>query len=194
MGINGEEFLYALDRSNAVLAGSFPLQCLLGERYDGSDIDVFVYEHPKRDAWGHSESEIQRYVYRNADNKSPEEYIIRGVIGSKKYKIKDAIVNIVRVSEEDLGRFVMNTFDLSICQTVFKKQRLFFHKETLDKRGYVVNPWTKAKDRQSYHVSTKSENNNYYPQDIDKYMREKLSERIAKYTQRGFKISKYKLE
>jgi hypothetical protein len=39
LGIDGEEFATQLLEHKAVMAGSFPLQCVLGETYPESDID-----------------------------------------------------------------------------------------------------------------------------------------------------------
>jgi hypothetical protein len=40
MGINAEEFNTSLIRSKSIIAGSFPLQCLLGELWN-SDVDIY---------------------------------------------------------------------------------------------------------------------------------------------------------
>ena len=58
LGIDGESFCHELMMHKCIMAGSFPLQCLLGEYYENSDIDVFISNSSARknstpDAFNH---------------------------------------------------------------------------------------------------------------------------------------------
>lgn len=49
LGLDGETFCHQLAKFKCLMAGSFPLQCLLGETYENSDIDIFVSHEIKYD-------------------------------------------------------------------------------------------------------------------------------------------------
>lgn len=42
MGIDAKEFVEKMIEGKAIISGSFPLQCILGEEWENSDIDVFL--------------------------------------------------------------------------------------------------------------------------------------------------------
>jgi len=54
-----DEFINKLEQSNAIIAGSFPLQCLLNETYCDSDIDIFFYCFGVEGKW----TPIHEYIY-----------------------------------------------------------------------------------------------------------------------------------
>ena len=171
MGLDGELFCQNLKSNGCLMAGSFPLQCLLGETYKGSDIDVFVARPNvfKTDGKNHDDHQLRKELrnYKGFEqwlnNKyhvkaKPNVYLIRDVICSRKYQITpEACVNIVLVDTKDLEKHILNSFDLSFCQTIFDGEVLKYWDITLKKAGYLSCRYG-LKARQPYHISEKDYN------------------------------------
>ena len=178
IGVDGESFCHEMVKHKCVMAGSFPLQCLLGEYYDDSDIDVFVnnpssinglmctnvteFDHP-----------FSNYICNNYDcYKRADNAYMFDLVYSQKYKIKPkTVINIICVKEHNsnLFEFIENNFDLSCCQTTFDGVKLRYTQATQNKRGYITNFHKKE-------PNTKKDNQDY------------LQKRIEKYRSRGFNI------
>ena len=166
LGLDGEMFCQKIKEAKCLMAGSFPLQCLLGETYKGSDVDIFIARPKvfKTNGNPHDDLNFMAKV-RNFDifeqwlfgryriKSKPNIYLIRDVICSRKYQITpDACVNIVLVDTDNLEKHIKTTFDLSFCQTIFDGEQLKYWEMSLKKVGYVVNK-DNLKERQPHHIS-----------------------------------------
>lgn len=152
MGIDEGPFCQKLVETRCIIAGSFPLQCLLDETYENSDIDVYasvdaengIYDmrllHP-----------FEKWLYKTYKEKhNPSYYIMNDVICSRKYQITEkACINVILVQQGDLEKFVLSDFDLSFCMTIFDGYDLKYDHLTLKKVGYVVN--NQKKDFNAHH-------------------------------------------
>ena len=200
MGIDADTFCKKLVSTGCIIAGSFPLQCLLGEHYYHSDIDVYAHVDTSKC----EKFEVRRFhpfetwlskTYQKKHN--PSYYVIDDVICSRKYQITDkACINVVLVQSKDLEKFVTTNFDLSFCMTIFDGRDLKYDHLTLKKVGYIVNKYG-MKQFKHHHRRVPNddlsllEGSNYqanrpcciYP-DHEQW----LQRRLAKYQSRGFDI------
>lgn len=184
--LNGQELINKMVESGGMMTGSFPLQCLKDEVYEGSDIDIFFSNQE------YDKSKFEQWMYINYGMKSqPATYLIANVISSRKYKITEkATINVVVVktdSQETLKRYIDRNFDLSFCTTKYDGKEFEVTSLTLQGVGYIQT-LGHYKERQPYHhnkvVKKFSHSAHAYYPDIDQI----LPYRINKYTDRGFKI------
>jgi len=205
LGVDGEEFCQKMIEFKCLMAGSFPLQCLLGEFYSDSDIDIFIKrrrsEYTGKDEINlRSFHEFEKWLYHKYGVKSEANiYIIRDVIRSRKTQVTPhAIINVILVDNEDLEKFIMDTFDLSFCRTMFDGFEVKYDEMSLKKVGYISNR-EGLKPYQSFYISEEQYNKKKKSKsfredyDLDKYRvypdpQVKLSQRIEKYKRRGFLI------
>ena len=109
LGIDGFEFCKKIQEYDCLMAGSFPLQCLLGEFYDDSDIDIFIKRKTitkKLEDWSSSYHEFEIWLFESYGVKSmPETYAIRDIISSRKTQVtKLGLVNVILVDTENLEK------------------------------------------------------------------------------------------
>jgi hypothetical protein len=196
-GLNGPEFCQKLVEYQCLMAGSFPLQCLLNESYEDSDIDIFTKKPPMNQYGFNDYCLFEKWIHETYGiGHKCGVYIMHDVICSRKYQINQkTCVNIVLVDTDDLDHFVVNTFDLSFCQTRFDGQKLTFSELDTNKVGYIANR-DGLKKRRHHHISEEvyffhktrwandpAKLNLIYP-DPDVI----LKRRLEKYRQRGFTI------
>lgn len=194
LGVNDvNKLLSILIDNHAVIAGSFPLQCLLGEEYIGSDVDIF-YKLGESVDKGRPEP-LDYFIYKSYNLKGiPESYLINGIIKTRKYKVTDKLhFNLINTLKDPLV-FIKENFDLSFCQTYFDGINMYFRPLTLIKKGFIVS-YPVKKEKKQYHVSkqknkpgSSSDLNNLYPDNIESQITSNLEERIKKYKERGFII------
>lgn len=160
LGIHGEEFCDKLNEHKCLMAGSFPLQCLLGDKYEKSDIDVFIALDPQisDDTINHFPKNQQKFsTWLSHEYKvrcRPVNYTMKNIVSSKKFHInKKACVNIVLVDTIDLHKFILTDFDYTFCQTIFDGQKLQFWPMTIHKIGFLSQNTT-FKEKQPYHLTT----------------------------------------
>ncbi len=164
MGLAGELFLTKMVEAKGLMAGSFPLQCVLDESFDGSDIDIFFSVPAKEILDDHKMdkrkqfNEFETWLYQTYGTKSRSHtYYIRNVLTSRKYQITPKVcINIVKVNRSDLKEFVKTTFDFSFCQTTFDGQNLEYPcpELTLNKVGFMAN-YDALKPKKGHHMTQK---------------------------------------
>lgn len=166
LGLDGETFCRKIYRYECLMAGSFPLQCLLEETYEGSDVDIFVARSRLEEQLkSKDESKVQQAVTKYTDierwlldeykaKSRPSVYIIRDVICTRKYAIGKATVNVILVDTKCLETHIKETFDMSFCQTTFDGITLKYHDITPKKIGYYVNLHG-LKKKEHYHITEK---------------------------------------
>src|SRR5690348_6312076 len=105
LGLEGELFCEKLAEHKCLMAGSFPLQCLLNECYPESDIDVFVSvpakpdDEDKRLRHGFQFHEFEQWLYDEYHIKAEAGlYYIKDVLCSRKYQMKNVCLNVTRVN------------------------------------------------------------------------------------------------
>ncbi len=175
LGIDGIEFCNKIRQHDCLMAGSYPLQCLLGESYSDSDIDIFIKSNDDF-------SEFETWLYEKYAVKSVvTTYVIRDVIRSRKTQITPlGLVNIVIVSTKNLHEYVNDHFDLSFCQTTFDGDTFTYNELSLRKIGYIINHDT-ININYYNQINNLSGNKSINIQEI-------LDGRIKKYKNRGFII------
>ncbi len=180
-----------LIKTQSVIAGSFPLQCILGEHYDNSDIDIFclgtdrdtcdkimIENHGVYPAL----CEIDKYIYSTYSKKGqPNKYIVDGILRSKIYNITDKLCfNVIQVAYKPI-EFVKNTFDFTFCQTIFDGNNVHFYPLTLQKIGWRAHALLpRYKPKKNYHSA--------HPKNPAKKMLDIYNARLSKYQTRGFAI------
>lgn len=209
LGIDGNEFVAKLVEYECLMAGSFPLQCLLGEFYEDakSDIDVFVALKQMPLCGGFSD--FDKWLYKRYKcSGQPTHYIINGCISSRKYQINDKIcINTVSVVTDNLKKYVRAEFDFSFCATTFDGFQLDNYEwlsYTLEKKGFI-NDHQSIKTKKDYHISQSEydrmlKKSKITDKDYMEYMEksygiriypnfeEYRKNRIQKYEKRGFKF------
>lgn len=201
---NVDELMSILMKTGSVIAGSFPLQCLLGERYDKSDIDIFCKGYNNKECSDimnergrvyPSICDVDRYIFDTYGTKGiPSEYLIEGILRSKMYTVNDKLrFNVIQVAFNPMN-FVKNTFDFTFCQTVFDGLNLHFYPLTLQKIGWRAHmAFPRYKAKQPYHRTNKRRDiteipATAYPVDPHKALVDQFNRRSEKYKQRGFTI------
>ena len=133
-----DEFNKILDTTKAVISGSFIIQCILGEHWEGSDIDIyfptinnkkyltdchnpyyelekFLYETVKFDM-KRSERAISRYKRDQSNDKLSIEYV-------RNYETETNSIQIIQAKIENnhnkMKEFIYDTFDFDICRNVY---------------------------------------------------------------------------
>jgi hypothetical protein len=211
LGIDGDLFCKKILEYQCLMAGSFPLQCLLDEYYHDSDVDIFVSQpvahlnpddreyHMKLRAF----SEFESWLYDKYRVRAKAGvYIIQDVICSRRYQINPKLcINIVLVNTHDLEKFVLTNFDFTFCQTRFDGKEMKYSPLSLKKVGHIVNR-RGLKERKEYHITEaeyeKKRRNRkpYYDGEFDHEFHRvypdpvaELARRMDKYKKRGFYIS-----
>ncbi len=114
MSLDGVEFCEQMEKYSCIMAGSFPLQCLLTEYYVGSDINLFVSEAPEYYAFSSWLS--HRYQVEG----QWQELTLPSLIMSKKYQItSETCININLIKTNDLSQYLNLVADFSFCRTQF---------------------------------------------------------------------------
>ncbi len=198
MGLNGQVITDKLIEFKGLMAGSFPLQCVLGETYENSDIDIFMRVSQKIPQ--HQYNLFDNWIYETyGTSSSCHEYIIKGVLNSRKYQITPKIcINLINVSDPDLKKFVKDTFDFSFCQVTFDGYKLDcpYPDLTLNKVGFLTN-FDGLKERRQHHISQTEfsqyklknpEGNRYTQSHVYPDVKQRYQWRSKKYTDRGFTI------
>lgn len=181
LGVDGATLLRVLRESNALIAGSFPLQCLLGETYSDSDIDIFVKDDGN-DTF--HQTSLFRFLQLYGGVESSE-YLLRGIIRSSKTIVGKAVINIIRVNKNPFD-FIMETFDFSPCITIFDGKKLMYYSDTLHKIATKYPSKENYKNREQYHQSNDPNMTNFYPSNVKEYMEKRAQQRVKKYEERGF--------
>lgn len=194
LGIAGEEFSAKLAKYGAIMAGSFPLQCVLGEYYPNSDIDIFVpYNRDRYYIMGHKLHTFEAWLrqkYIKGKNihelGSSEKYIHLGFISRKWALTTKVIFNVIIVPTTNLAQCIEASFDLSFCKTSFDGKNVRVTDMTLQKIGYI-KPLNREKYKWLYDDESIEEirHEEWYEAD---YYTCKLVERVTKYARRGFYI------
>lgn len=168
-----------LKKTQGVIAGSFPLQCLLREEYAGSDVDFFIPSRHKRTAekWfqkycggqsiGDPVGNYPKPLNDQVTDRTPYMYTMDNITGVYKFIYKKACINLIFVTTggSSMQNYVENNFDISFCKTMYDGRNLRFAAETLRKVGRTC-----------------------YNKAHGKFQKTRTAERVAKYTARGFII------
>ena len=190
-GIDANPFCKQLIQNECIIAGSFPLQCLLGENWQDSDIDLYSKHQCKI-----TPKDIRHQPHRRAQ---PIEiylwslYILQPSLNCmqtynkplyvqvydydgmpfieyyREYPICNKIIQTIIVEREDLEEYVRDEFDLTFCQIIFNGKEVKFDQSWMDiaqKTGKVIKI-NKMRDMVRF---------------------EKTKKRIEKYKKRGFAI------
>lgn len=160
-GINFEQFIEWLKTNKAIIAGSYILQVLIGEKWKGSDIDVYImgYDYTPLPNAKLAYSEIYKPKnYKNNDILRVTEWSI----GDKDDPTTVQIMNISPVVHSNLTKFI-DLYDLDFCKVIFDGSKLnIMYPESIKTRTSVYNCITDWNGRKDY--------------------------RTQKYIKRGFKI------
>ena len=172
---------------NGEIAGSFPVQILLGDVYDSSDIDIFfkskeIKEYNKFSTWI-----FEKFACCSSYNGSL--YNHENIMSSRTYNVNEKLrLNVIYVNVENLEDHFTN-FDLSFCRTIFDGNELRYLPDTLRKEG-VINTVESfiGSYRFAFYKNLKPLNEESDSLTIKVYLNI-LSSRITKYENRGFVIT-----
>lgn len=164
-----------LQKNQGVIAGSFPLQCVLRETYSDSDIDFFFPSRARREVekWFQKYCAGQKlgdpvgnYPKDHITQRPGSQYYNMNQIHSVyKFMYKRACVNIIFVNTNNVPAYVEDSFDLSFCKTMYDGRCLRFSDDTLNKIGQTC--FNKAHGA---------------------FQRSRTEQRITKYSARGFTV------
>jgi hypothetical protein len=133
-GIDSNVLFEKLIECKAYICGSFILQCVLDERYEKSDIDIFVFED-NFDNLNRCISQLLNLPL-NSTNKNP--YNLLQFSHVVKYN-NTCSIDVVCVNTKSCLDFFNNSFDLSFCKTLFDGRMVTITQDTLNKVGFVIN-------------------------------------------------------
>jgi predicted nucleotidyltransferase len=165
-----ELFIKYITVNDIAISGSFIMQCILGEDWEESDIDLYLFDEENDnyfDVMG-IDKEVLTYEQKKEIMDSYGNFIdIRKIINRKIYDKKIQAIYVPTQTRNEFKSFVLDNFDLNICKNIFQivdgKEMVYVHDLTgLINRREVVD---------------------------GNYMRDKKKGRIEKYKSRGFDIS-----
>lgn len=175
--ITGNKFIKALKKSEAIIAGSFPLQCMLNEKWKYSDIDIYYkYDNSNK----YEIYNILKLSYKNEySSKDLYDNIKKYIAGVKYYILKSnnkyLVINFIETWNNP--REIIEDFDLSFCRTVFDGKTVEIPRGIFEKKGII-------KDVEYYENRFASDfSNNKYNNNILG-----IAGRVYKYMKRGFYI------
>lgn len=171
LGLKGKQFCEKLYETNTIMAGSFPLQCLLGENYGDSDIDLYCHM-PLYDIY----PPFGQWLYNNFKLKHHPSCInwasynfIPGLIKYYSYSSQNITIQIMIVNDNiSPCQFVNTWFDLSFCEVIFDGKFLKYEDRVLNKLGSINSKYLNGEYQTWNYI--------YY-------------DRILKYEKRGFTIN-----
>jgi hypothetical protein len=134
MGIVGTDFCQQMEKYQCLMAGSFPLQCLFGEYYADSDINIFCSS--AREYYAFSSWLSHQYAVEGKWKSMKIPFLTM----SKTYEINpNTAVNVILVASDNLKEYLKYTTDMSFCQTSFDGTKLDYSDLTLRKVGTIQN-------------------------------------------------------
>lgn len=118
-------FIKYIKTNQIALSGSFILQCILGEYWDNSDIDMYLYTNTDKDNYFdvlEIEKEVLTYEKIQAIKNEYADFIdITHIINRKVF---DKRIQTIKISCDEsydgFKKFVLTTFDLDICKNIFQ--------------------------------------------------------------------------
>lgn len=157
MGLDGMKIIRLLKRSsNCIMSGSFPLQVLLNEKYEDSDIDFFVdHKEPKYDfdfTTCTISNDLEMFCALNAQNKTLTYGYVGDYVGDYESVCKphyhkidpriDSTVtyelnkNKLQFVKVDAGEgklemidYINRAFDFSFCKVAFDGEYFLIHRD-----------------------------------------------------------------
>jgi hypothetical protein len=181
-GQHTNAFKNLLERTGAVISGSFIIQAILDETWDKSDIDVFIPIRNMKSPSDNPSSEIEEWLLN--DVKTPmKDYYAACRYGDnmagghhiqwiRNFKLNDSQIQLVHVdvTADEITQYILNSFDFSICKNVY----------SVDKNVYSVDKLV-VTDMDG--ILTKTFNFAYAGNIFGSIRR------MQKYSERGFKIA-----
>ena len=171
LGFNAHDFCYMLRETKTIMAGSFPLQCILDKNFEESDIDLYCHKdildrYPAFGQWLYFNT---KGCQRPSKRDYPAYVTIKHLIYMVEYHTPLINIQIMIVDDDiDLKDFVEEYFDLSFCKVVCDGNNVTVSdKQTFDYKGTL--------------------NTKYLSSDFDAY--DYVFYRMQKYERRGFTIT-----
>lgn len=118
-----EQFHHILEQTQAVISGGFLLQCLLGQSWKGSDIDLYLNNHQDRSRQletflqkeMHSDlHEIISYRFRKQCDNQITEHTLPG--GTRLQVIR---IKIDPSPPNFMVHFIRSSFDFDVCMNLY---------------------------------------------------------------------------
>ncbi len=193
-----DEFFYRMTECNGIMAGSFPLQCILNEDYlpeetkKRSDIDIYV-NWPR---YGAGYTPLGSYIFFTKSLRE-KDYQRRGtnhitdggqITRIEDYHIPNIDIQLMEVKKPK--EFIIKHFDLSICKTIFDGEYLrICDPRTLQKFGYICKNKIKQLQDPKFKAEWLTEYELAFARDEKEIISRSIKYRIEKYQKRGFTIS-----
>src|SRR5665811_2420127 len=113
------------DRTKSVISGSFPLQCIIGETWSGSDIDIFckhLLAHEYIDEYLLSLESVEKVEITRE-----KQYSGYGQVTNYKvnYDGNEVIIELIAVNNYHVVRHLERDFDIDICRVYFDGDKVF---------------------------------------------------------------------
>lgn len=208
LGLNADSFISGLIKHKIVISGSFILQCLYGEEYEDSDIDLYMMGEKYEDNLcrihdqypdykkcnGCEYTHFNDYKYEIWADLNPDKLKYEMLeykdsydelpIASRMYKISNAKINHIIVSPyvaNTVEEFIDKYFDLNFCKVMFDGESL-----TIKNFDDVYNKMTHVNYQLDKYLRRA-----FWPEDIqsDEQLKSLIDKRIQKYRNRGFTIT-----
>lgn len=120
---NYDKFMKYVSLHGVGISGSFIIQCILGEYYDGSDIDLYSYLPIDNKAFldiftENDLNETQQEFFKLYGDLPQITDIINTNLKNK-HKLQNIYMNENTKSFDDLKKYVTESFDFNICKNIF---------------------------------------------------------------------------
>jgi hypothetical protein len=143
-----DKFIKYIDKNSVSISGSFILQCILDEHYEGSDVDLYSYLSYNDEMWY---SLIDMEDLDETQKTLAEDYailpdihdVINGHIKNGQ-KLQNIQLNNIS-NYEELKNYIINKYDMDICKNIFTivngKSMIYFHNlnKIMNKRDIITD-------------------------------------------------------
>lgn len=119
-----------LAKSDSAITGSYLIQCVLNEKWEESDIDIFIpYKEGFLSPSNNKSSMVDQWIYDNGGtfNGYQESERYGNPVGSdeviffiRNYKFNGFNVQTILVDHDNIEEYVNDNFDFDICKNVYK--------------------------------------------------------------------------
>ena len=135
-GEHTNAFKNLLNATGAVISGSFIIQAILDEKWENSDIDVFIPVRHLKSPHDNPTSEIEEWLLNDVKIPMMDYYAAcrygDNMVGGhhiqwiRNFKLNGSIIQLVHVdvSADKIEQYILNSFDFSVCKNVYSVGKL----------------------------------------------------------------------
>lgn len=150
LGQHYDMFIELINKNSLFISGSFIIECILDEKYENSDIDVYSYNNYKNETLNSLEIlSDDKYDFRNEyQDILPINNIINNCLPKGKILQRIQLNNTTINSYETFKNHIVKNYDMDICKNIFtiinNKPKLYINNinKIISKKDIYISPIT----------------------------------------------------